>query len=138
MALSEDERFVIDPPQDTAPLGGTREQAMQRLQMGIGGVVAITLLVGLASLIEGRAKLADEDAVPEAMATTEPVEESTRSDPLVEAGVVPDLPATQTPTAQPDAPILPEQGLGENVLEGRDLLEEQDSSAAEEGAQKAP
>ena len=133
MALSEDERFGIDPPkEDVAPLGGTREQAMQRLQMGIGGVVAITLLVGLASLIEGRAQKTEEEAVPEAMATTEPVEEPTRSDPLVEAGVVPDLPATPTPTAQPDEPILPEQGLGEDVLEGRDLADPEEPTTKEQ------
>lgn len=33
------------------PLGGTRQQAMQRLQIGVTGVMLMVLLVGLASVI---------------------------------------------------------------------------------------
>ena len=93
-----------------APLGGTREEALKRLQIGMGGVAAIVLLIGLASLIENRAVETERQAVPEAASTSEPVESSSRPDPLVEAGVVPDLPTTPTPTATQSAPILPEQG----------------------------
>ncbi len=99
---------ALAPP----PLGGTREQAMHRLQIGVGGVFAIVLLVGLASLIENRAVETEKQAVPEAAPTNQPVESSARPDPLVEAGVVPDLPTTPTPTATQSAPILPEQGGG--------------------------
>lgn len=94
-----------------APLGGTREEAMQRLQIGIGGFVAIVILVGLASLIQGRADETQRSAVPEAAATTEPEDVPSQPDPLVEAGVVPDLPASPSPTATQEAPILPEQGI---------------------------
>lgn len=80
-----------------APLGGTREQAMQRLQIGLAGVVLMVLLVGLASIIQNRAAQTDAMAVPEAAPTTEPSEEPAQTDPLVEAGVVPDLPEPPEP-----------------------------------------
>ncbi|WP_379549331.1 hypothetical protein ACRAQ7_01470 [Erythrobacter sp. W53] len=99
------------------PLGGTRAQAAQRLQMGVGGVLAITLLVGLASLIEGRADETQDDAVPQAAATSEPEVEQTQSDPLVEAGVVPDLPSAQVSEIATEEPILPEQGIVQDMEE---------------------
>ncbi|MBX7493719.1 hypothetical protein K3163_10910 [Qipengyuania sp. 1NDW9] len=90
------------------PLGGTRAQAMQRLQVGVGGVVLMILLVGLASLIQDRTREVDAAAVPAAAPTTEPSAAPTQNDPLVEAGVVPDLPAQPTPTQSPA--VVPEQG----------------------------
>lgn len=91
------------------PLGGTRAQAMQRLQIGVGGVVLMILLVGLASLIQDRTREVDAAAVPAAAPTTEPSAAPKQNDPLVEAGIVPDLPAQPTPTQSP-APV-PEQGV---------------------------
>lgn len=83
------------------PLGGTRQQAMQRLQIGVTGVMLMVLLVGLASVIQGRADQTDATTVPDAAPTTEPTEEKPKNDPLAEAGVVPDMPTQQPATAQP-------------------------------------
>lgn len=80
------------------PLGGTRLQALQRLQVGVSLLIGIVLIVGLANVIEERAKQADDSAVPEAAATVEPsAEASAGVDPLADAGVVPDLPSDDTP-----------------------------------------
>lgn len=75
------------------PLGGTRAQAMQRLQIGIAGVVLMILMVGLASIIQNRAELSDATTVPQAAPTTEPSDSAAQNDPLAEAGVVPDMPS---------------------------------------------
>ncbi|MGI8943550.1 MAG: hypothetical protein ACR2FJ_04825 [Qipengyuania sp.] len=94
-----------------APLGGTQAQAMHRLQIGLGGVLGIVMLVGLVGLIQSRADETEQLSVPEAAATSQPDKGRSQPDPLMEAGVVPDLPATPTPTATQQAPILPEQGI---------------------------
>jgi hypothetical protein len=95
------------------PLGGTRQQAMNRLQVGIGGVLGVLMLVGLASVIQNQADEVERNAVPEAASTNIPEPRTKSADPLVEAGVVPDLPATPTPApagSAATAPIMPEQG----------------------------
>ena len=81
------------------PLAGTRAQSVQRLQIGIGGVVLMILLVGLASLIQDRTREVDAAAVPEAAPTLEAAPAPTQNDPLVNAGVVPDLPNETEPEA---------------------------------------
>ena len=98
------------PELSDVPLAGTRAQSVQRLQIGIGGVVLMVLLVGLASLIQDRTREVDAAAVPAAAPTTEPSAAPTQQDPLVDAGVVPDLPAepTSAPTQSPAQ--LPGQG----------------------------
>ena len=78
---------------DTVPLAGTRAERVQRLQVGMLGIGAMVLLVGLADAITSRAQLAEASAVPEAAPTTEPSPSETLRDPLAEAGVAPDLPA---------------------------------------------
>ncbi|MGB7417579.1 MAG: hypothetical protein WA918_00200, partial [Erythrobacter sp.] len=78
---------------ESVPLGGTRAQAMQRLQIGLFGVAAMVLLVGLANIIGTQADLAEEGAVPEAAPTTEPTVAPQQTDPLADAGIVPDIPA---------------------------------------------
>lgn len=97
------------------PLGGTRAQTAQRLQVGVAGLAGTLMLIGLVDLIESRAAETERNSVPEAAATNQPTATPTRSDPLVDAGVVPDLPATPAPaeTAPGEAPILPERGLSE-------------------------
>jgi hypothetical protein len=72
---------------------------MQRLQIGISGIVMMILLVGLASIIQDRAAESDATTVPAAAPTTEPTQAPPQNDPLAEAGVVPDLPVQPTPTA---------------------------------------
>ncbi|MDG6077647.1 hypothetical protein E3U23_00345 [Erythrobacter litoralis] len=100
-------------------LGGTRSQKVQRLQFGIGGVLLMVLLVGLASVVKTRATEAEANAVPEAVPTVQPATETPQADPLVEAGVVPDMPSEQ-PTPAPSlspAPV-PEQGAGNGQAGG--------------------
>lgn len=77
-----------------APLGGTRAEAIQRLQIGLFGLTAMILMVALASIIMDAAKKSEATAVPEAAATSspDPVKSASASDPLVDAGVVPNLP----------------------------------------------
>lgn len=84
----------------TSPLAGSRAQALQRLQVGVSLLLGIVLIVGLANVIEERAKQSDTGVVPEAAATVAPAGASLPgSDPLADAGVVPDLPAEPTPAA---------------------------------------
>ncbi|MFV0643767.1 MAG: hypothetical protein ACK5NN_04605 [Sphingomonadaceae bacterium] len=95
------------------PLGGRHAQAVQRLQIGMAGLGAVILMIGLAQIVTEKARETDATTVPEAVAS--PVantSSSPRSDPLVDAGVVPDLPADPTPSATQPAPVLPEQGQG--------------------------
>ena len=74
-----------------APLGGTRAQAMQRLQVGLSGIVVMVLMIGLATIFTQRAQDTEDMSVPDAAPTTEPADEAAGNDPLVDAGVVPDL-----------------------------------------------
>ncbi len=94
-----------------APLGGTRSEAMHRLQVGMSGIAAMLLLVGLANVIQNRARISDETAVPDAAPTTEPTAPAPQRDPLADAGLVPDLPAEPSPVATQEPAILPEQGV---------------------------
>ena len=103
-----DEGF--DAPLPSAPLGGNRAQAVQRLQVGLSGLAAMVLLVGLANIIQDRARVTQEQSVPEAAPTTEPSAQPAQTDPLADAGVVPDLPAEPSPTPVQESAIVPEQG----------------------------
>ena len=91
-----------------------RERTVQRLQIGITGIVMMILLIGLASIVQDRAAETDATTVPAAASTTEPTSAPARNDPLVEAGVVPDLPAqpSATPSASPTLdPPMPSDAL---------------------------
>lgn len=101
MARSFKSRAPVPPSGQTgalpqAPLGGTRSEAMRRLQMGALGVVAVLLLIGLASIIKDRASETDSTAVAGAAATMSPGASTAAADPLAEAGVIPEMPATPT------------------------------------------
>lgn len=66
-----------------------RSQAMHRLQVGLFGLCAMLLIVGLASIIMERARLADEeDPIREVVAADAP-EKKPASDPLADIGVMP-------------------------------------------------
>lgn len=91
------------PVDEPAPLAGTRGERIQRLQIGLLGIGAMLLLVGLASVVSERAQQTQADAVPEAAPTVEPSETPTPRDPLADAGVVPDVPVE--PTATPSANV---------------------------------
>lgn len=90
-----------------APLGGTRAEALRRLQMGAIGVVAVLILIGLASIIRDRAAQTDTTTVAGAAPTSTPNASPSAADPLAEAGMVPDIPASSaaasagTPTLAP-------------------------------------
>ncbi|MDJ0641852.1 MAG: hypothetical protein QNJ15_03455 [Erythrobacter sp.] len=100
-ALQEGER-------EGAPLGGTRAEAIQRLQVGFFGLFSMVLVVGVANIVYNRAQQTEEAAVPEAAPTTEPTEAPPQRDPLVDAGVLPDIPAEpeveDEGTTVPDVP----------------------------------
>lgn len=99
---------VADGDRLAVPLGGTRAQAMQRLQVGVAGLIAMLLLIGLASIITQRAEETGRAAVPEAVATVAAPPAPT-SDPLADAGVVPDMPAGPTPA--PTSAATPASGV---------------------------
>lgn len=93
---------VADPvpsPQHYAPptLRDLRAQAVQRLQVGLFGLAAMLLLVGLANIIMDRARLVEDQAGGPAApaAQAEP-----KSDPLADIGVIPS-PAPDKPAAEP-------------------------------------
>ena len=79
--------------QPIAPLAGTRSQSMQRLQVGLFGLAAMILLVSLANIIKTNAADNEARVVPEAASTVAADENAASvSDPLADAGVVPDMP----------------------------------------------
>ena len=88
-----------------APLSGTRSQSVQRLQIGLFGLAAMVLLIGLANIIIENAERNEARVVPEAAPTVaaEPNVAPAR-DPLAEAGVVPADGEPRAGTAVPPAP----------------------------------
>lgn len=87
-----------------APLGGSRAEAVQRLQIGITMLAVMITLIALAGIIGGQAERAEEAAVPDAAPTTEPTASPAQRDPLVDAGVVPDIPAGDEAQEEGGAP----------------------------------
>ena len=73
-----------------APLSGTRSQSMQRLQIGLFGLAAMVLLVGLANVFVKNAQRNEARVVPEAAPTVAATPSAAPvRDPLADAGVVP-------------------------------------------------
>lgn len=97
-----------DSERDGAPLGGTRAEAIQRLQVGLFGLFSMVLVVGVANIIYNRAQQTEELAVPEAAPTTEPTEAVPQRDPLADAGILPDLPAETEPEAEEEGTTVPD------------------------------
>ena len=94
------------PEAPSAPLAPTRGQAIQRLQVGLFGLAAMVLLVTLANMIRNNADENEATVVPEAAPTVAADQQTgTASDPLAEAGVVPETPAE--PSAESNAPAQP-------------------------------
>ncbi|WP_340587098.1 hypothetical protein [Erythrobacter alti] len=92
----------------TVPLGGTRQERFQRLQIGGAGVMMMVLVIALADIVNSRAQETEANAVPEAAPTVVATATSAPSDPLVDAGVAPQLPAG--PVATPTAPTTDPTG----------------------------
>ncbi|WP_332310383.1 hypothetical protein [Altererythrobacter lutimaris] len=108
--MAAEEGLQPDDDAIAAPLGGTRAEAVQRLQIGLSGIAAMILLVGLANVIQNRARETEQLAVPEAAPTTEPTAAPQQRDPLADAGVVPDLPVDDASPVPQATAIVPEQG----------------------------
>jgi hypothetical protein len=91
-------------PEDHSSTGQVHAEAVQRLQVGLFGLGAMVLLVGLASIIGGQAERNDQLAAPEAAPTTEPSTAPVHANPLADAGVVPDIGAqpSASPASSPD------------------------------------
>lgn len=90
----------------TAPLPNPPPPAsdsVRRLQVGLGGVVAVLLLVGLAEIIGERT--ADSNGSAAATSTDPAAKEEVKAEqPLVELGVQPDTKATEAPATAPPPP----------------------------------
>ena len=93
--------------EDISTAGQARAEAMQRLQVGMFGIGAMVLLVGLASIIGGQADMNENLAVPEAAPTTEPKAKPAQANPLADAGVVPDIADEPNAAPTPAAPAVP-------------------------------
>lgn len=89
------------------PAPQARADGIQRMQVGLFGLAAMVLLVGLAGVIGSQADLADEAAVPDAAPTTEPRSIPVGPNPMADAGVVPDIPAEPSPAPLLDPLVLP-------------------------------
>lgn len=99
-------RRVVPPlsgPQHFVPPSARelRGQAVQRLQTGLFGLAAVLLIVGLANIINDRARLTEGGGKPPAAASASasPV----TNDPLADIGVVP----SAAPSESPDASANP-------------------------------
>lgn len=103
MATEQPQPAPAQPAPTAASLGGSRAEAIQRLQVGLFGLAAMLLLVGLASVINSNKQRNEAEVVPGAAPSAASVQAPTVSDPLVDAGVVPDMP-TAKPSALPAAP----------------------------------
>ena len=117
-----------DLPPEGAPLGGTKAEATQRLQIGFFGLGSMVLLIGLATVIGNQADLTQEGAVPEAAPTTEPIDVAPQRDPLADAGIVPDIPVETEPQAEEgtveDLPL--EDSIVEDSAAPEDAPEDQE------------
>jgi len=92
----------------SVPPTGWRAHAVQRVQIGLIGLAAMVLLVGLASIIISNAQQNQAQVVPEAAPTVAPQQVTAPvSDPLADVGVLPDLPA-EARRQQGSSPAEPE------------------------------
>lgn len=113
---------------EAAPLGGSKAEATQRLQIGLFGLGSMVLLIGLATIIGNQADLTQESSVPEAAPTTEPVAAPQQRDPLADAGIVPDLPTEPVPE---ETPSMSDDQSVEDVEPGEDVLPLDDDALQE-------
>ena len=93
-----------EPEALLAPLGGTRAEAIFRLQIGVAGLAAMLMMIGLANIVMDRAKETEATTVPEAASTVAPVKNAPApgSDPLADAGVIPSS-KTEAANSKPGA-----------------------------------
>lgn len=84
-------KFLGSDPLAPAPLGGTRQQAIQRLQVGLIGLLLMVLLVGLAGIIREQVAQTDETAVPQAAGSDMAGDVPKGTEPLSKGGIVPEI-----------------------------------------------
>ena len=91
-----------------------RAQAVHRMQVGLFGLAGMLLLVGLANIIMDRALLGGDATAASAAAaataakvTPEGAAASPANDPLADIGVVPDMPAAESPVPGASATARP-------------------------------
>lgn len=77
-----------------------RGQAVQRLQVGLFGLAAMLLLVGLANIIMDRARQSDSEAAMMEIAVPESGGKKAATDPLADIGVIPAADPSGGATAQ--------------------------------------
>ena len=94
-----------------------RAQAVHRMQVGLFGLAGMLLLVGLANIIMDRALLGDDAtaassaaAASAAKVSSEGTAASPANDPLADIGVVPDMPAAESPAPAASAAARPAGG----------------------------
>jgi hypothetical protein len=90
--------YQVAAPQHFVPLTGRelRAQGVHRLQVGFLGLAAMLLLVGLASVINDRVRLTDEQSGVNSAAINTLAQPT--SDPLADIGVVPSADPSVPPT----------------------------------------
>lgn len=101
-------RRVLEPlaaPQHYVPPSARemRAQAVQRLQAGLFGIAAIVLVVGLANIINDRARQSEAASKSVASAAPSPAANA-NSDPLADIGVVPSNVPEAVASPKPAAP----------------------------------
>ena len=97
-----------DPLDDNgAPLGGTRRERMQRLQIGLFGLGFMVLSVGLANIIQTSARQNQAAAVEETPVSPT-LDVPPPRDPLADAGVAPDLVEPETGAESAATPAVQE------------------------------
>ena len=94
-----------------------RAQAVHRMQVGLFGLAGMLLLVGLANIIMDRALISGDATAASAAAaasaaklSTEGAVASPANDPLADIGVVPDMPAAESPAPAASAAARPAGG----------------------------
>lgn len=82
---------AITTPQHFSPPSGRelRAQALHRLQVGLFGLCAMLLIVGLANIIMDRARLSDAREPIEDVVAVDAEPKKPASEPLADIGVVP-------------------------------------------------
>jgi hypothetical protein len=108
MVIDPRELFNLKPKAEEAipsSFSGTRAERMQRLQVGGFGLAAMVLMVALADIVISRARETDAASVAET-APAAAADTAAPRDPLADAGVLPDLPASAAATG----PAAPQEG----------------------------
>lgn len=90
---------------------GTRAEAMHRLKVGVGGLLAVLLMVAIASSVLQSAREAEDAATP---AEVQAAKDAETNDPLVDIGVSPELPK-ESAVVVPDLPAdqIPPEARGD-------------------------